>query len=144
MTVRYFRLLVTHFPPRRPGFDPQFNSCRICGGRNDTEVGFFFVIFSHGVRLSPFGTSANNWPIVPAPDHRWCVLSSRWNENWQRKRKYLEKTCPSATLSTTNPTWPDSGSKTGRRGGKPATNRVIRFRLPNLIQLTVPYLLTTL
>jgi hypothetical protein len=35
-----------------------------------------------------------------------------------------EKTCPSATLSTTNATWPDPGSNTGRRGGKPATNRL--------------------
>jgi hypothetical protein len=38
--------------------------------------------------------------------------------------KYSEKTCPSATLSTTNPTWPDPGSNPGRRGGKPATNRL--------------------
>jgi hypothetical protein len=29
----------------------------------------------------------------------------RWNENWQGKLKYSEKTCPRATLSTTNPTW---------------------------------------
>jgi hypothetical protein len=35
-----------------------------------------------------------------------------------------EKTCPSATLSTTNPVWPDPGSNPGRRGGKPATNRL--------------------
>jgi hypothetical protein len=35
-----------------------------------------------GVRLSPFGTSVINWPIVPAPDDRW-VGSSRWNENCQ-------------------------------------------------------------
>jgi hypothetical protein len=33
-----------------------------------------------------------------------------------------EKTCPSATLSTTNPIWPDLGSNPGRRGEKPATN----------------------
>jgi hypothetical protein len=26
-------------------------------------------------------------------------------------------------LSTTNRTWPDQGSNSGRRGGKPATNR---------------------
>jgi hypothetical protein len=53
---------------------------------------------SGGVRLSPVGTSATNWPIVPAPDDRWWwVWSSRWNE-------YSEKTCPSTTLSTTNPT----------------------------------------
>jgi hypothetical protein len=32
------------------------------------------------------------------------------------------KTCPSATLSTTNPTWTDPGSKPGLRGGRPAAN----------------------
>jgi hypothetical protein len=36
----------------------------------------------------------------------------------------LEKTCPSATLSTTKPTWPDPGWNPGRRGWKPATNRL--------------------
>jgi hypothetical protein len=30
-----------------------------------------------------------------------------WNDNWQRKPKFSKKICPSATLSTTNPTWPD-------------------------------------
>jgi hypothetical protein len=34
------------------------------------------------------------------------------------------KTCPSATLSTTNPTWTDSGSNPGLRGGSPAANRL--------------------
>jgi hypothetical protein len=47
-----------------------------------------------------------------------------WNEDWQGKLKYSEKTCPSATLSITNPTWPDPGSNPGRRVGKPATNRL--------------------
>jgi hypothetical protein len=47
-----------------------------------------------------------------------------WNEDWQRKPKYSEKTRPRATLSTTNPTWPDPGSNAGRRCGKPATNRL--------------------
>jgi hypothetical protein len=56
-------------------------------------------------------------------------LSTRWwwlwrNANWQGKPKYSEKTCPSATLSTTNTTWPDPGSNPGRHGGKPATNRL--------------------
>jgi hypothetical protein len=45
-----------------------------------------------------------------------------WNE-WQGKPKYSEKSCPDATLSTTNPTWPDPGLNPGRHGGKPATNR---------------------
>ena len=34
------------------------------------------------------------------------------------------KTCPSATLSTTNPTWTDRGSNPGLRGERPATNRL--------------------
>jgi hypothetical protein len=34
------------------------------------------------------------------------------------------KTCPSATLSTIDPTWIDSGSNPGLRGERPATNRL--------------------
>jgi hypothetical protein len=30
-----------------------------------------------------------------------------WNDDWQGKPKYSEKTCPIATLSTTNPKWHD-------------------------------------
>jgi hypothetical protein len=47
-----------------------------------------------------------------------------WNEDWKENSKYSEKTCPNATSSTTNPTWPDPGSNSGRRVGKPATNRL--------------------
>jgi hypothetical protein len=36
------------------------------------------------------------------------------------------ETCPSATLSTTNPTWTDTGSNPGLRSGRPATNRLNR------------------
>jgi hypothetical protein len=41
----------------------------------------------------------------------WCVWSSRWNYR-KGKPKYSENTCPSATLSTTNPTRP--GLEPGR------------------------------
>jgi hypothetical protein len=34
------------------------------------------------------------------------------------------KTCPSAALSTTNPTWTDLGLKTVLRCERPATNRL--------------------
>jgi hypothetical protein len=37
-------------------------------------------------------------------------------------RRTREKNCPSATLSTTNPTWIDSGVNPGLRGERPATN----------------------
>jgi hypothetical protein len=39
-----------------------------------------------------------------------------------REPKYSEKTCPTATLSATNPTYPELGSKPGSRDGKPANN----------------------
>jgi hypothetical protein len=58
------------------------------------------------------------------PGWLWGWRIIRWNEDWHGKPKYSETTCPSATLSTTNPTWPDPGSNPGRRGGKPATNRL--------------------
>jgi hypothetical protein len=37
-------------------------------------------------------------------------------------RRARRKTCPSATLSTTNPTWIDPGAKPGLRVERPATN----------------------
>jgi hypothetical protein len=52
------------------------------------------------------------------------MCSNRWDEKWQRKPKYLEKTLVGTILSTTNPTWRDMGSKLGRRGGKPVTIRL--------------------
>jgi hypothetical protein len=81
------------------------------------------------VSFSGWGETETNWyvghcwPIVPAPAW-WWLWSSRWNEDWQGTLKYSEKTCPSATLSTTNPTWPDLGSNPGRSGEKPATNHL--------------------
>jgi hypothetical protein len=32
---------------------------------------FLDTVSCGGVRLSPLGTSATNWPIGPAPDDRW-------------------------------------------------------------------------
>jgi hypothetical protein len=53
-----------------------------------------------------------------------CGFRIWWNENWQGKPKYSAETCPSAILSTTNPTWPDPGANPGRCSGKPATSRL--------------------
>jgi hypothetical protein len=57
---------------------------------------------------------------------RWYEFGERrWNdiltgENWRTRRK----TYPSATLSTTNPTWNDPGANPGLRGQRPATNNL--------------------
>jgi hypothetical protein len=40
-------------------------------------------------------------------------LENLWNENWQGKPKYSEKTYPSATLSTTKSHMTDPVSNTG-------------------------------
>jgi hypothetical protein len=83
-------------------------------------VRIFFI--ASGMGLSPL-YCGHFWPIVLAPDVRWGWLwSNWWNEDWQGKPKYSEKTCPSSTLSTTNPTWSDPGLNPDGRGGKPATN----------------------
>jgi hypothetical protein len=45
--------------------------------------------------VSPLGTAATVWPIVPGPDDGWWWLwSNRWKENWQEKQKFSEKTRP--------------------------------------------------
>jgi hypothetical protein len=43
-------------------------------------------------------------------------------------RNTRRKICPTATLSTTNPTWTDPGSNPGLRGERPVTNRLSHGR----------------
>jgi hypothetical protein len=51
------------------------------------------------------------------------------------------KTCPSATLSTTNPTWTDPESNPGLHGERPATNRLSHgTALATALQLFVLFL----
>jgi hypothetical protein len=84
----------------------------------------YIIIIISGVRLSLL-VLRSLLAYVPTPDDRWWWLRRNWwNEDWQGKPKYSEKTYPNATLSTTNPTWLDPGSNPGRRGGKPVTNRL--------------------
>jgi hypothetical protein len=65
--------------------------------------------------LGPLGTAVTHRPIVPPPgDYDDGKIGGMMVES--------EKTCPSAALSTTNPTCcPDANPG---RGGKPATNRL--------------------
>jgi hypothetical protein len=73
----------------------------------------------------------SNWvhsALLPPMAHcvslGWLWWWINWWNDWQGKPKYSEQTCPSAALSTTNTTCcPDANP--GRRGGKPATNRLI-------------------
>jgi hypothetical protein len=56
------------------------------------------------------------------------LRSSRWNENWQRKRKYSEKTCRGVDLFAINSIWHDLGLNPGCRGGNPETYRLEYLR----------------
>jgi hypothetical protein len=98
--------------------------CRAGIYRAAQDMKVFFNSRSGG--WSPNGSTrhVSHWmAYCTCPGWLWW-WRNWWNEDWQGKPKYSEKTCPSATLSTTNPTWPDPGSNTGRRGGKPATNHL--------------------
>jgi hypothetical protein len=52
------------------------------------------------------------------------VMEHQWTEIDREKPTARRKTCPRATLSTTNPTWTDPGSNPGLSGERPATNRL--------------------
>jgi hypothetical protein len=86
------------------------------------------------------------WPILSAPDDRWgCWWRNWWNEDWAvGNRSTRSKPDLSATLSATNLTWLDPGSKPGRRGGKPATNRLSYGAVSSIIILSnAPFPLCT-
>jgi hypothetical protein len=51
-------------------------------------------------------------------------MEYRWDETDRENQSIRGRTCPSATLSTTNPTLTDPGSNPGLRGERPATNRL--------------------
>jgi hypothetical protein len=76
------------------------------------------------VRLSPLGTAATTGLLYQPHmiDDGDCggIGGMRIGRENQSARRKL----PSATLSTTNPTWHDPSSIPARRGGKPATNRL--------------------
>jgi hypothetical protein len=51
-------------------------------------------------------------------------MKQLWNDIDRENRRSRRRTCPSAALSATNPTWTDLGANLGLRGEKPATNRL--------------------
>jgi hypothetical protein len=66
------------------------------------------------------------------------VIEHKWNEIDTEKPKHSGKICPSATLSTTNPTWTDPGSNPGLLYERPATNRLSHgTALGNLINYEI-------
>jgi hypothetical protein len=89
-----------------------------------------------GVRLSPLGTSATNWPIVPAPDDDDECGAVGGMRIWRRNR------CTQINLPQCHFIHHKSHLNTGRRGGKPATNRLsYGTARSNILLLRVVHLL---
>jgi hypothetical protein len=64
---------------------------------SENEKNFFSLVSWDGMRLIPLGTSAtiSDIDIVPDLDNTWWwVWSNRWNEKFQGKPQYSEKTLP--------------------------------------------------
>jgi hypothetical protein len=67
--------------------------------------------------------------IIPAPDDRLCVWSTRWNENWQGKLMYSEKPAPMSPCPPQIPhdltwywTWAATRSTVRSKSGNPLDN----------------------
>jgi hypothetical protein len=82
------------------------------------------IIIISGVIVSPPGTVATTGLLYQPQtiDDGDCGATGEWK--LAGEPKYLEKTCPNATFSITNPTWPDLGSNLVHCGGKPAANHL--------------------
>jgi hypothetical protein len=79
----------------------QMNSRRVT---NLELAGFFLIrIVGGGVQAGSTRHVGHWMAYCTCPGWLW-ICSCWWNEDWQGKPKYSEKTCPSATWSTTNPT----------------------------------------
>jgi hypothetical protein len=74
-----------------------------------------------GVRLSPLGTSATNWPIVPAPDDGDCGAVGGMRIGGETE--VLGENLPQCHFvhHKSHMTWPGFEPRLSRR--KPATNR---------------------
>jgi hypothetical protein len=108
--------------PTRPNIpeDAILHSHRHENFKSYILLSFFYVtgLEPSPLLLRPFiGLLYQPWMI----DNDDCGTTSGVYE-WQRKRKFVEESCPSAAVSTTGITWLDPRSNPGQCGGKPATN----------------------
>jgi hypothetical protein len=103
-TIYHLKVLITKFSPLSCHFIP-LQSKYSAQHPVLKHPSTFFGSVGCGETLSTWYVG-HELSIVPGKNHRW-VWSIWWSENLKGKLKYeySEETCPSATLSTTNPTW---------------------------------------
>jgi hypothetical protein len=93
-------------------------------GRLHETFRFISVTRSRTVSRTPWtGDQLVARPLLTAPGDCDDGEVGGMNGFGRGKPKYSEKTCPDATLPTTNPTCQTRARTPGRRRGKPATNR---------------------
>jgi hypothetical protein len=90
---------------------------------------FFYMVKDHAADATDAPHSLNVQPYDENEDEQFTyqvlqVMEHQWHVIDRGKPTTLRKTCPSATLSTINPTWTDLGSNPGLRSERPATNRL--------------------
>jgi hypothetical protein len=88
-----------------------------------TPIQWIKTIHVHisGFRLSLW-TAATNGPIVHLPGVTYENTEPWRNDTTGENQRAWRKTCPSASLSTTNPTWTDLGANRGLCSERPAPN----------------------
>jgi hypothetical protein len=121
--------------------------CFLCG-RN--RMFKYFFLRGEGPRSRCYGRTATLRLLVQPLWWRWAVffyqvlqlMEHQWNEIVRGKPTTRIKTCPSATLSTTNLTWTDPGSNPGLRGEN-VLSIYTNYRLQIILSLFALYQLLT-
>jgi hypothetical protein len=101
--------------PQRQGISWQAAKLSICSIQTKNFT-FFFNFLRWGETESTWYVG-HYWPYCSSPG-LYMMMSVKQLVEWELVGEYSEKTCPNATLSTTNPTWPDLGSNPRGRGGR--------------------------
>jgi hypothetical protein len=89
-----------------------------------TVSNLWFLLLSCWSKVMSLWNWTGKLPIVHPPGNTIVNTEQRWNDTNRENRRTRRKTCPSATLSNTDPTWTALGVNPCLQGKKPAINRL--------------------